>query len=153
MIAVADSPQSITARPLLSILGLPHNAGMKSRTIPVNRPLVGILALVCLAAALALTIFSREEELWRSAFMRVGLLLGAFWLALPTRQRPSAWANVSPTTLIVSLLALVMIARMRIPLKLVVPVLVVLVLAILILRPRKRDWPRSPLGRNPEERG
>lgn len=81
-------------------------------TVEINRPLTGFLALVCLTGAAVVWGFGLEEgqsPLWTAGFMRVGLLMSAFWLALPTQDRPAAWANVSRTTfigLIVSLFAM-----------------------------------------------
>lgn len=117
---------------------------MSETNIPVNRTLVGILALACFAAALAiLAIYGVEGEswyLWLSGFVRVGLLLSAFWLALPTRHREAAWANLTPMTLIGMVLAVAAVALRP---KVLIPLLILLAVLGLILRPRPKQRPRS----------
>lgn len=57
----------------------------------MRRNLLGIVALACLLAGIALYLLhggdSRNLE-WTSACLRVGALLGAVWLALPDLRRP-----------------------------------------------------------------
>ncbi|MDA0807029.1 MAG: hypothetical protein O2983_00500 [Planctomycetota bacterium] len=68
--------------------------------VEVNRPLVGVIAAACLVMAGVLWRMPDSNEMWVAGLMRAGLMTGAFWLALPTKDRPAAWANVSPRTLI-----------------------------------------------------
>jgi len=70
-----------------------------SQTVPVNRTMVGVIALGCLVTSLGLLVFRPEDGLLRGSFTKVGLLVGAFWLALPTKNRSAAWAGISPQTL------------------------------------------------------
>ena len=70
-----------------------------STKIEVNRPLVGVISLLCLVAAAVLWQLADSNEMWVAGFMRAGLMTGAVWLALPTKNREAAWANVSPWTL------------------------------------------------------
>lgn len=72
-----------------------------------------------------------------AALLRVGLILGAFWLALPTRDRPAAWARVSPWS--VGLLVAFALLLPRV--KPVIPVLIIGVLIGWIVRPRNRNGP------------
>lgn len=114
----------------------------KHQKIAVNRPLVGILAVVCLGAAVAIGVAFPDDNtwnLWQGGFMRVGLLLSAFWLALPTRNREAAWANLSPSTFIAVLI--VLMALVRFPLRIMVPLLAVLIVIGLLLRPRDKKRP------------
>jgi hypothetical protein len=54
----------------------------------MHRPTVGIIALVLLIGAVGLLFTSVEEaEVWRSACLRVGLLMAAVWLAHPHLKR------------------------------------------------------------------
>lgn len=106
--------------------------------------MVGFLALVCLTAGAVILIAARSGEsgdrapFWPGAFIRVGLLLGAFWLALPARGREAAWARVSPASIAGFALAIVGIAvRPRIA----VPILIVLAIAAFLLRPRQKERP------------
>jgi hypothetical protein len=67
---------------------------------PVNPMLVGLLALGCLLGGVGmLALHSLESEVGAS-LLRTGVLLGAVWLALPTRRREAAWAHLSPWTLV-----------------------------------------------------
>ncbi len=110
---------------------------------PVNRTLVGLVTLVCLGTALAIWRFAPQDNTqWRllqGAFVRVGCVMAAFWLALPTRFRKAAWANVSPTAFAGILWALFAAAyRPRI----VIPILVVLAIVGFFLRPRGKKRPK-----------
>jgi hypothetical protein len=120
---------------------------MSDGKITINRTLVGVLAIGCLTAAVAIWIFAPTTEgednweMWRGAFTRVGLLMSAFWLALPTSGREAAWANVTPSTFFGILLAIV--ALVRLPLKIVVPVGVLLAIVGAVLRPRPKKRPQN----------
>lgn len=56
-----------------------------------KRTMVGLLAIGSTITACVLLVIGGSQGL-ASALLRVGLLLGAFWLALPTKGRPAAWA-------------------------------------------------------------
>jgi multisubunit Na+/H+ antiporter MnhF subunit len=117
---------------------------MNPEKYPVNRILVGLVTLLCLGMWLAIWRFAPQDNTqWRllqAAFVRVGCVMAAFWLALPTRSRKAAWANVSPTTFAGMLLALFAAAyRPRI----VIPILIVLAIVGFFLRPREKKRPRS----------
>ena len=63
---------------------------MAQTQLPVNRTLVGVLAMVCLAAGAVIGYVESLENVWCGSFIRTGLLLGAFWIALPSRGREAA---------------------------------------------------------------
>lgn len=113
-------------------------------TVPVNRGLLGLLALACLLISVALAIaqLGDQADKWQGAFMRVGVLLTAIWIALPSRENDPAWANVSIWNLLGGLLSLLLVAKLKIPLKLILPVAIVACAAILLLRPRPKTRPR-----------
>jgi hypothetical protein len=114
---------------------------MPEKSISINRTLVGIIAAVCLGAAGMIALVDSHENVWCAAFIRVGLVTGAFWLALPSRHREAAWAHVSPHTLLLVLLAaLVFVKRPLVFL----PLLAVLTIIGLLLRPRGGRRPRPP---------
>lgn len=69
--------------------------------------------------------------------LRVGLLLGAFWLALPTKSRPAAWANISPYAVVAIVAALLFVRQMRVFL----PLLLVLGVFAFFVRPRPKKRP------------
>ena len=115
---------------------------MPDGKIPVNRSLVGFLGLTCLVAAGVIRLVSPDDQLWIGGCIRVGLVVCAFWLALPSRHRDAAWANVSlPTVfgIVVGLLALT-----RIPMKIVVPIFIFVAVLIVVLRPRSKTRPNRP---------
>ena len=113
---------------------------MMQRNVPVNRGLVGFLAIVCLGAGVALLLTRGMEDAITAAFVRVGLLLGAFWCALPTRHRDAAWANVSPITVLLVLGLLIVFAR---NLRVLLPLAIVLGVIAYFLRPRNKRRERS----------
>ncbi len=113
---------------------------MAGETIPINRTLVGVISVVCLITAGCLHQFVTIEQFAQKvaatgAFMRVGLLMFAFWLALPTRTRDAAWANVSPWVFVGLIAAIVGVAVRP---KIAIPLIVVLAVFGFIVRPRNK---------------
>jgi len=108
-----------------------------------RRLLAGIIAVLLLTAAVLLWILPGASEsqatvLWRAACGRVGVVMVALWMALPSSTRPAAWANLNPR----SVAAVVLTAlAIRFPLRLLLPVALVLVIAGAFLRPRPRVRP------------
>ena len=116
---------------------------MATTDVPVNRTLVGVLSLVC-AALGGLTWALGDPtgaNLWPGAFLRVAVVLGAFWLALPTRYREAAWARVPIWNVVGVVLVGVVICRTRVPFKLLIPAGIALAIGLLILRPRQKRRP------------
>jgi len=119
---------------------------MAAPQVSVNRALVGCVALACGVVGVVwwgLEGSTGAPGLWPGAFLRVSLVMGAFWLAMPTATREAAWARVSIWNLIGGFLALLVIVRTKLPIKLLLPGLVILAVAILVLRPRPKVRPRS----------
>jgi hypothetical protein len=126
----------------------PHNPGMSMSfagpQVPVNRALVGVLSIACCSIAGVMALADSEgPSLWQGAFLRVGVVLAAFWLALPSRTREAAWVRI-PLWNIVGVLLVILVAT-RIPLKLLIPGLVVFGIALMLLRPRRRNRPAQRL--------
>jgi len=117
---------------------------MSHEKYSVNRTVVGLVTLVCLGTALAIWRFAPQDNTqWRmlqAAFVRVGCVTAAFWLALPTRFRKAAWANVSPMAFAGIFLALFGAAYRP---KIMIPILSVLAIVGFLLRPRKKKRPHS----------
>ncbi len=119
---------------------------MSGEKIPINRNLVGIISIACFLLAGYLYQFVTVEEFAQQkvatgAFMRVGLLMFAFWLALPHKNREAAWANVSPWVFVGLISAVVGVAWRP---KIAVPIIVILSIFGFVLRPRKKKRnPRS----------
>jgi len=56
----------------------------------INRPLVGVLAIVGLVGGIGLTAFDRFDNIWGASLLRVGILMGVLWLWLVPRKGPVA---------------------------------------------------------------
>ncbi|EDL58439.1 hypothetical protein [Gimesia maris] len=113
---------------------------MSGEKIPINRTLTGLISLGCLGIAAYLFWLAppdqfAQQDVATGAFMRVGLLMFALWLALPTRNRDAAWANVSPWVFVVIIMAVVGVAVRP---KIVVPLLIVMAVFGFVLRPRNK---------------
>lgn len=108
---------------------------MSQAGIPVNRTLVGVLTVACLGGAVVAVLLQSWESPLGAALLRTGVLLGAFWLALPSRGREAAWANVSPWTLVICVVLGIMFVRRP---TLFLPLIAVIAAAALFLRPRRR---------------
>ncbi len=114
---------------------------MPEKSVSVNRTLVGVIAVACLCAGLAIGLMDSFANLWCAAFVRVGLVTGALWIALPSRGRDAAWANISPLTLVVVILGALLFARRP---KVFFPLLALFAVLGLFLRPRGRPRSRPP---------
>ena len=117
---------------------------MSGEKVPINRTMVGAISIVCFMMAGYLFKFVTVEQFAQQeyaigAFMRVGLLMFAFWLALPGKNREAAWANVPPWFFAVLLLVIVGIAIRP---KIALPLILVFAVLGFILRPRNKK--RSP---------
>jgi hypothetical protein len=117
----------------------------ESAKVPVNRTMVGLISLTCLSAWIFLYVRQPNAQgdllLWQGGLMRAGLLMGAFWIALPTKNRDAAWANVSPWTLAGMIVAVIGIAARP---RVFVPILAVLAVVGFFLRPRKKARDQRP---------
>ncbi len=109
--------------------------------VTINRRLVGCLALAFLVGAVAS--FATEDKeaatLWQGVCTRLGVVLGALWLALPKDGTLGKWAEVSMTKLLVIILALVVVVRAP---QRYLPILLAVAAASRYLRPP--DKPRPP---------
>lgn len=124
---------------------MPIDSAKEPTKVQINRPMVGIISLVCLG--LWIFLYSRDPNaegdmlIWQGGFMRSGLLMGAFWFALPTKNREAAWANVSPWTLVGMIVAFgAMVARPKV----FVPLFAALGAVGYFLRPRKGQRDQRP---------
>ncbi len=117
---------------------------MDNSDAALRRLLVGLVAVGLLTAAFLLWILpgastSQATVMWRGACARVGAVTAALWMALPSRTRPAAWANLNPRS--VAAVAIVALA-IRFPLRFLLPAAVVLLITGAFLRPTPR--PRPP---------
>lgn len=118
----------------------------------ISRPLVGVItvALLLTWGVMGLlqwtgTLDSSDAQVrvWWAGFGRVGLLMFALWIALPSKGRPAAWANLSKPMLVLFLLVAVLLAVRP---WIAVPLLALMALAGIFLRPRARRRPESRAG-------
>lgn len=109
------------------------------QSVTINRTLVGVLAIVCLIGACAAFLYEEDDvNMWRGIFTRVGLVLGALWMALPKDGTLGKWANVSLTTLVGVMLAIFMVARNP---RQYVPLVLAVAAIGRFLRPREKARP------------
>ena len=94
------------------------------------------LGLLLTSAALAVSGAEGTMELWAGACLKVGVVMLAFWLALPSLTRHDALGTTSVTTLMGVLVAALLVVRTRVPLYLVLPVVGAVVVVLRVLRPR-----------------
>lgn len=107
----------------------------------VNRALVGLIAIACLAGGITIAIRDSMDNFWCGSFIRVGLLMIAFWIAAPTKGRAAAWANVSPWWIVGSAALMLLIVRRAhvfIPLILAIVVLAIVIPGVLGRSSRRR---------------
>ncbi len=121
------------------------NHEMSSGLIPVNRLSIGLIAASCfaLAAGIHFGIGGSGAELWGGSLSRVGVVMCAVWLAMPTLARDTANMRVSWQTGLGVLLAILMVVRTRAPLKFLIPAAIFVVGTYLVLRPKPKTRPRQ----------
>lgn len=63
------------------------------KPVRLHRPTIGIVAVLLLLGSVALAIWypSAAGQLWMSACLRVGLVMGLLWLAYPQLSRLRPW--------------------------------------------------------------
>ncbi len=108
--------------------------------VTINRSLVGWLAMAFLAGfVIALVTGPKDSaDVWQGICSRVGVVLGALWLALPKDGTLGKWAEVSILKLAVIVLAIV--AVVRAPRK-YLPILLAIAAAGRFLRPPEKVRP------------
>jgi len=118
---------------------------MNDEKIPINRHLVSAIAVGCLLAGAYLATNSSPDAnngLWPGAFVRVGILMLAFWLTLPTKKRPAAWSRFSPGTIAIAVAVLVMFARSpKLALMIALPAFAILFLLSMFVQPKEKYRP------------
>lgn len=108
--------------------------------VTINRSLVGWLALAFLTG-FVVTFFTGPKDsadLWQGICSRVGVMLGALWLALPKDGSLGKWAEVSLLKLAV--IIAMFIAFVRAPRKWL-PILLAIGAAARFLRPPEKVRP------------
>jgi hypothetical protein len=102
----------------------------------VHRPTVGILAIILIATGILSATFAPSTSLndqLTSAGLRIGMVLGVLWLALPDlRKARRSW----PILILVAICVAIFVLPRRVPIAKLVPLLAVAWLALTILRGR-----------------
>ncbi len=77
---------------------------MNGSPLAVRKLIVGILSLGSLTTAAGFLLFSAEgfSNPVTAVAMRLGLILGALWLALPSTGESIGWAKVVPVAVVVA---------------------------------------------------
>lgn len=124
---------------------------MDETRITISRVMVGVCAALCLSGAVVLWIVFPEanaedeaDQKWtmlKAACTRIGLVMGALWLALP---RDGRQVEVSPKAFLAGFLAFVGVVLRP---KVVLPLLAVLAVIAVLLRPREKNRTSEKLAR------
>ena len=116
--------------------------------VTINRSLVGWLALAFLIGFVITLVTGPKDkaDVWQGICSRVGVVLGALWLALPKDGTLGKWAEVSVLKLIVILL--IVITAIRSPKRFVpyLPILLAIGAAARFLRPPDKVRPPRDFG-------
>jgi len=112
---------------------------MNQQPVTINRTLVGVIGLVLLIAAAILGWMGPEggRDMWAGACLKVGLVMSAFWLALPSLTRSDVLGRMTWGALIASIAIALVIGRVKVPLNIVVPVALAFFFLIRVLGPRR----------------
>jgi len=132
----AQTPKMPRVRHLPRFPNGTHNADVNVAHLSAKRNLLGIMALACLVTAACLWLFTADPEhnALLSVVTRVGIVLGALWLALPVAGTSWAWQKVGPILII----AIALTALAGRTLRYALPISIVLAVALVILRPRPK---------------
>ena len=113
---------------------------MDQRNVAVNRALAGVLSVICGIVGVTLCATRGLEDPIGAGSIRVGVVLGALWFAMPSRGREAAWARVSPWAVVAVVVAAVFLVR---HLRVLLPLAIAFAAVSYFLRPRKGRASRS----------
>lgn len=121
------------------------NRDMSQQPVTINRTMVGAIGLVLLVAAGILTWMGGEgvQDMWAGACFKVGLVMSAFWLAMPAFTRNPDLGRASWATLLTGMAVALLVARVKVPPQMIVGAVSVFVVLVRILGPR-RSPPTAP---------
>lgn len=109
-----------------------------SKTVTINRASIGVVAGLLLTTAAILWFVAGNQNMWTGACLKVGIVMGAFWLAYPSLSRQGDWGKASWGTAFVVLAAALVMTGRRVHFGIVLAILVGFVLATSIFRPRSK---------------
>ncbi len=119
---------------------------MNSQPVTVNRSLIGAIGLGLLVVAGLLWALGLEgnSDMWRGACLKVGIVMAALWLALPSITRNPELGRASLGVVVGTVVAALLIGRTKIPLNVLVPTVLGFAFVIRILRPARPTRPPRP---------
>ncbi|HEY0983403.1 MULTISPECIES: hypothetical protein [unclassified Schlesneria] len=109
-----------------------------SKSVVINRNLVGVIAIVMLVGAGILWVFTGTQNIWTGACLKVGLVMGALWMALPAIARNRSLGEASWFTVIAFVGLALLLTGKRVDIRIIIPLLAGIAIATLILRPRPK---------------
>lgn len=99
-----------------------------------KRKYVAFFSALCMIGAGGVAVLSPDSEGLQGALLRVGILMFAFWLAMPTKERKAAWKILSSNWILIgSAIIAAAIPRLRA----MFPVLAVFAAVAWFAMPRK----------------
>jgi hypothetical protein len=115
---------------------------MNDSPMAIRKMIVGLIALGCLVTAAGLWLFTDDpgKNPVTSVTMRLGIMLGALWLALPKRGAHLAWEKCLPAVVAVIVVLAFVRGSWRVLLY-AVPAAIVIGIAAVFLRPKTKRRP------------
>ena len=110
--------------------------GPSSQSVAINRTLVGLIAATMLGSAAFLWYFLGSQNIWTGACLKVGSVMGALWLALPTISRHGNWGEASWPAVIGTLSVVLVLTSRRVDFRIILPLLIGVWIAVTILKPK-----------------
>ncbi len=120
----------------------PYNGSMDSSPFGIRKLIIGILALGSLLTAAGMFLFAPDGmgNPVTAVTMRLGIMLGALWLALPSNGENVGWEKAMPAILAVIVVLAFFARNLRI-LAFAVPIAIVVGVVAAFIRPRSRRRP------------
>lgn len=116
---------------------------MNASPLAAKKLLVGLISVGCLLTAAICCYYTEWTNPIVSVTTRLGVMLGALWLALPSQGESIAWQKGLPVVLaVIVVLAFIKRGGGRLLLY-VVPIAIVVGLAAAFIRPRPKRRPRG----------
>ena len=106
-----------------------------SQSVAINQKLVGTSACTMLVGAGLLWFLVGSQNMWTGACLKVGLVMGALWLALPSLKRKGSWGHTSWGVIVLTVAVALVLTGKRVDMRIILPLLVGIVLTTKVLRP------------------
>ena len=119
---------------------------MNSQPVTVNRSWVGAigLGLLVIAGLLWASGLEGSNDMWRGACLKVGIVMAALWLALPSITRNPELGRASLGVVVGTVAVALLVGRTKIPLSVLVPAVLGFAFVMRILRPAPPTRPPRP---------